>query len=227
MGNGALRRHKKYEEPYPVDATPKTSAHDACSSMQSKHGDVPSLKLEAPSIVVVAPHGRKSSKSSHGRKSSKESLGSQNSIIDGGLDGGLAGILDPARLQRQSLTELKSSPRLKSGPSHIDKGIEGVLNGLIDTDDMAAQIIQQVDAQLLSTLNDDLAERRSTFRSLCFQWHASHHTGKPSMRWAGHVHQHLMEQRDWYLAAQHLPPNLAVNMEAARRNLLGDTYGPK
>merc|ERR1719181_1300340 len=103
--------------------------------------------------------------------------------------------------------------------------IEHSFPDLLDADEMVRKYKKDLDVELAKTMKDSLESRRCTFRALCLQWHGSRHEGRPSARWAGRVHQHLMAQRDWYLQpSEDTVPNLAADMRAARASL-NHTYG--
>lgn len=214
MGNGAIQKKHRYQEPFRIDVTPKSSARDACGSIQSMHeGGL--VKPTPPPVVLAAPHQRKA-----GVKSRKHPTSIKQTI----LDDRLAEILDPDRLQRQRTEQRISPQRARSKPCHTCNDIEQMFPHLIDADEMASTNIQKAHAELVGTINEDLAKRRCTFRALCLQWHASRHNGKQSARWAEQVYQHLLAQRTWYLAPDAMPVNLAADMAAAR-NSLSHTYG--
>jgi len=221
MGAGALHKHK-YQEPYHVEGdvdgssqrkakpskTPHNSRHAQSNTLEPFHVKVApkhslcdinssSKLVEAGSKLVTPPFTTKASPRPGLRKSSLtkadlQQIKAQRARVMQTLQ--VEGFVPGADVNTPKGPKLLSRSRTK-------EEIEEAFPSLIDADAAAIAKVQELQDTLLRTQHEDITERRRIFRTLCYQWHASRHDGTASERWADRVYQHLMQQRDWYLAA--------------------------
>jgi len=184
MGAGAFTKSKKYQEPYHVEVSPQDSV--------GMNDDL--KKVVAPSPKVAQRRFSEGDSAEVQRKRKLKEVKAQREMVR-------------QTILLESLASKVSEPgspvRAKLMISTDEDEVDGALKefpSLLDADAVATTKIREVHEELTSSAQEDLEKRRQIFRALCLKWHASRNAGTPAVRWADRVYQHLMKQREWYLA---------------------------
>jgi len=108
-------------------------------------------------------------------------------------------LLQDGFVQKRYEPDSPQSPKL--GPTSTRKDIENACPRFEGGNMECNTKMRVAHEELLGTIHSDIETRRQIFRGLCLRCHLSKNDGVPE-EWASRVHNHLMAQREWYLAAE-------------------------